>query len=66
MSHVVYVNHPNNYAKVHAAHCGAYRRRKADETDNGYWASGFDAFHEAMSFARRTRKATVDGCKLCT
>ena len=65
-AYVVYVNHPNNYAKVHAARCGIYRRRKADRTDYGYWSESFDAFHKAMAYARSTRKRTVDACPLCT
>ena len=65
-AYVVYVNHPNNYAKVHATGCGIYRRRKADRTDYGYWSECFDAFHKAMAYARSTRKRTVDACPLCT
>ena len=63
---VVYVNHPNNYAKVHTTQCGIYRRRMADRTNYGYWSEPFDAFHKAMAYARSTGKRTVDNCRLCT
>jgi hypothetical protein len=65
-SYVVYVNYPNNYAKVHTTQCGIYRRRKADRTDYGYWSQSFNTFQRAMAYARSTGKRTVDNCPLCT
>lgn len=65
MGFVVYVDGPEDYAKVHRESCGHYQKRKGDEMDTGYWKSGFETREDALNFAQNTEKSDVDTCGKC-
>lgn len=66
---VVYVNHPNNYALIHATDCGKFVSQRRDRTLNGFWSiveiKPFKALREARDYAENSEKKNIDTCAFC-
>jgi hypothetical protein len=60
---VLYVNHPNNKATIHATICGKFVSRRRDKTLNGYWSTvehePFKALRDAEEYAKKRERKTL-------
>lgn len=65
MEYYVYENKPTSAATVHAALCGKYIGRRADQTRNGGWRGPFANRRDALKFAESTGRRNIQECSRC-